>query len=234
MASKNFAYAAGWSQSDQRDYAVFYDQHRSKEFPNGRPWWAVVERPSEGAAMAMPVGELQPGDGKAPAWVAPWYPDAKYMTKSIGRATPGSSMSEHRFRIDYATQIADRKVAMQEYYNRAVTEAIGLGWPAPDYGDPIGYKLQQVIGKPPLSSRIPEAALAEDPWILGFTTIENEALARLLELGHDNILTAKQSEAKVDKTADLEAKLLKMAEQLEQLTSKNKGGRPRKVSPAPV
>lgn len=205
MPSKIYAAPEeGWSQAKQRSYAVFYDQHKCAQFPQGRPWWAVVERPAEGAAMPMPVGELQPKD-----WNAPWLPDAKYINASIGKATPGATIQEHRFRIDYAAMITDRKAAMREYYDRAVLEAIGQGWQAPNYGDPIPYRLRAIVGSPPLSPKIPEAALAEDPWILGFSQTENETLARLLQLGTgtEDILTAAQSEKKGDDVAELKEQL---------------------------
>lgn len=210
MASKNFGNVqTGWSQADQRSYAVFYDQHKCAKYPQGRPWWAVVERPAEGAAMPMPVGELQPQ-----GWDAPWLPDAAYINKSIGRATPGATMQEHKFRIDYPTMIQDRKTAMKEYYDRAVLEAIGQGWEAPDFGGVISFRLRAIVGTPPLSQKIPEAAMAEDPWILGFSPTENETLARLLAHGLEYIATAGQSEAKVDRMADMEAKLAAATEQM--------------------
>lgn len=214
MASKNYAIAEeGWSQAKQRNYAIWYDQHKCAKFPQGRPWWSVVERPAEGAAMPMPVGELQPGNGKDITWSAPWLPDAKYINKSIGKASPGATMHEHKFRIDYVSMIADFKQALREYYDRAVLEAIGQGWQAPNYGDPVSYRLRAIVGmEMPKSPKIPEAAMAEDPWILGFSTTENETLARLLQHGREDIDTAAQSEAKVDKVADLEAKLNAMIE----------------------
>jgi hypothetical protein len=220
MPSKVYsAPTEGWSQAKQRSYAVFYDQHKCAKFPQGRPWWAVVERPAEGAAMPMPVGELQPQD-----WNAPWLPDAKYITASLGKATPGATMQEHKFRIDYSAMITDRKTAMREYYDRAVLEAIGQGWQAPNYGDPIPYRLRAIVGTPPLSPKIPEAALAEDPWILGFSTVENETLARLLQLGSgtEDILTAAQSEKRVDDVAALQAQVAELLQRDAERESKVK------------
>lgn len=205
MASKNYNTQPGWSQADQRSYAIWYDQHKNAQFPQGRPWWSVVERAAEGAKMPMPVGELQPQ-----GWDAPWLPDAKYVTASLGKATQGNSMQEHRFRIDYPAMINDRKQAMREYYNLAVVEAVGQGWEAPNYGDPITFRLRQIIGPMPLSPKIPEAAMAEDPWLLGFSPVENEQLARLLQMGTEDLLTSAQSERKVDKVADLEATVAKL------------------------
>jgi hypothetical protein len=214
MASKNYANVqTGWSQADQRNVAIFRDQHKCAQFPEGRPWWANVERAAEGAAMPMPVGELMPL-----GWDAPWFPDAKYINASIGRATPGATLQEHKFRIDYAAMIADCKRAMREYYDNAITEAIGQGWQAPDYGAPIPYRLRAIVGKgPPLSPKVPEAALAEDPWILGFSKAENETLARLLQHGLAEVDTAEQSEVKVDKFAEMEAKMAAQAAQIQAL-----------------
>lgn len=202
MPSKNFSLQPGWSQADQRDYAIWYDQHKCAKFPNGRPWWSVVERPAEGATMPMPVGELQPKD-----WSAPWLPESKYIIASLGKATPGATLQEHRFRIDYSAMITDRRAAMKDYYDRAVVEAIGQGWEAPNFGEPISYRLRAIVGDPPLSPKIPEAAMAEDPWLLGFSSQENEQLARLLDIGHEDILTAAQSEKKVDRMAEMQAQL---------------------------
>jgi hypothetical protein len=214
MPSKVYATAEpGWSQASQRSYAIWYDQHKCAQFPQGRPWWSVVERPAEGAAMPMPTGELIPQ-----GWDAPWLPAAKYINASIGKATPGSTLQEHKFRIDYVTMIADQKAAMRLYYDNAITEAIGQGWTAPNYGDPIPYRLRTIVGKgPPLSPKIPEAALAEDPWILGFSPVENETLARLLQHGLEDVDTAQQSEAKVDKVAELQAQMAAQAVLIQQL-----------------
>lgn len=208
MASKNYgAQKAGWSQADQRSYAIFYDQHKSAKFPQGRPWWAVVERAAEGAAMPGPVGELQPQ-----GWDAPWLPNAEYVARSVGKSTPGSVMDTRHFRIDYNSMIADRKRALREYYDRAVLEAVGQGWEAPNYGDPISFRLRAIVGVPPQSPKIPEAALAEDPWILGFSNVENESLARLLAHGMEDIATAPQSEKKVDEMAELKAQIAALVE----------------------
>jgi len=217
MASKNYgAQKAGWSQADQRSYAIFYDQHKSAKFPQGRPWWAVVERAAEGAAMPGPVGELQPQ-----GWAAPWLPNAEYIARSVGKGTPGDQMDTRKFRIDYVTMIADRKRSLREYYDRAVTEAVGQGWDAPNYGDPISFRLRAIIGAPPLSPKIPEAAMAEDPWILGFSTVENETLARLLTHGMEDVATAMQSEAKVDKVAELEAQLAAQSAQIQAILDRD-------------
>lgn len=168
----------GWNQNKQRSLAVFYDQHRSTAdgFPDGRPWWAYTERPAEGGAAAMPVGDLIPY-----GWDAPWTPESKYMQLSI------HALSGNRFRIAYERMIIDYRQALDEYYIRAATEAVAVNLPIPEHGEPVQWKLAAIVGAPPKSSRIPEAALAGDRWLLGFTKQPNEQLARLIATGDSRI-----------------------------------------------
>lgn len=187
----------GWSQAKQRSLAIFYDQHKDgSRFPNGRPWWCHVERPADGAAMPMPVGELQPH-----GWFAPWYPDQKYIIMGLNR------LSDNHFRIDYQRMITDYTAAMREYYSKAVREAISLNLPAPEYNGVIGYRLAQIVGEPPKSPKIPEAALAGDRWLLGFHDEPNEALERLLVTGNALIATPEQSVSHGDEIAALKKQL---------------------------
>ena len=162
----------GWNQNRQRGLGLFYDQHRSEKFPDGRPWWSYTERPADGAHMPMPVGELIPH-----GWTAPWVPDATYMQMSMG------TLQTNKFRIMYERMIADFRQSMDEFYQRAAAEALQANLPIPDYGAPLGWKLRAIVGQPPRSPRIPEAALAGDRWLLGFTLEPNEYLQRLLESG---------------------------------------------------
>lgn len=219
----------GFSQADFRLKATFYDQHRSAKFPNGRPWWGYVEKSVDGVAMPGVVGELQP-DG----WNAPWFPESKYIIDSIGRATADGrlqqvgAMYEMRFRIDYARMMQDYTTAMREYYRRAVQEAAALHLRLPEYGGAIEYALRMVVGQPPKSPKIPEAALAGDPWLLGFDTHENEGLARLLVTGNESLPTPTQAEQTVDaRDVDMAA----MKEQIASLTAllSPKAKDPRKV-----
>jgi hypothetical protein len=178
----------GWSQDKQRGLALFYDQHRSTKFPDGRPWWCYTERPANGAAIPMPVGDLQPH-----GWNAPWFPEAKYMVMSMG------TLASNKFRIAYERMVTDYRQAWDEYYQRAATEAAVLNLPIPDYGDVLTWKLRAVVGQPPRSPKIPEAALAGDIWLLGFTEEPNEYLARLLTNGTERFATARESEARQER-----------------------------------
>lgn len=172
MPSRIVAPSAGWSQAQQRGLALFFDQHRSDKFPDGRPWWCYTERPANGAATPMPVGDLQPH-----GWTAPWLPESKYMNMSMG------TLNSNRFRIAYDRMIVDYRQAWDEYYQRAAEEAAATNLPIPEYGEPLTWKLKAIIGRPPKSPKIPEAALAGDRWLLGFTEEPNEQLERLLYSG---------------------------------------------------
>lgn len=209
MALKVTKQQAGWSQAKQRDLAIFYDQHHHPvKCPNGRPWWAIVERPAEGAAMPMPVGPLMPMDWESLGIFAPWEPEQKYIIRTLGRAKPGATMNEHRFSIDYQQMVTDYTADQRAYYERAVKEAAALHMnPLPRYGDVLPYELRVIIGEPGKSPKIPQAAMTDDQWIIGFDREENTELARLLKMGHTDLATVEQSMAAQDDTASLRAEL---------------------------
>jgi len=172
VASKFVMPAEGWNQNKQRGLGLFYDQHRNEKWPDGRPWWCYTERPADGAHMPHPVGELIPH-----GWQAPWIPDATYMQMSFG------TLQTNKFRIMYDRMITDYRTAMEMYYQRAAEEAAAFNLPIPDYGEAVTWKLRAIVGTPPRSPRIPEAALAGDQWLLGFRSEPNEYLLRLLTSG---------------------------------------------------
>jgi hypothetical protein len=194
--------AEGWNQNKQRAYAFWYDQHKTAKFPDGRPWWSVVERAADGAAMPMPVGEVQPA-----GWSAPWFPPPHCITRSIGRAKPGTSMYEHRFVIDYGALVADDSASMREYYRRAAQAAAQLKEPIPQYGQDVSWGLAQIIGAPPRSPKIAEAALAGDEWLLGFSDLVNKPLARLLDMGAEKFLTAVEADTQGSVVEDMRRQL---------------------------
>jgi hypothetical protein len=173
--------AEGWNQNRQRGLGLFYDQHRTPAFPDGRPWWCYTERPADGAHMPMPVGELIPH-----GWGAPWVPENQYMQMSMG------TLQTNRFRIMYERMITDYRQAMDDFYQRAAAEALQANLPIPEYGEALGWKLRAIVGMPPRSPRIPEAALAGDRWLLGFSTEPNEYLERLLTTGDVRIGRAEE------------------------------------------
>lgn len=209
MALKVTKQQSGWSQAKQRGLAIFYDQHKHPtKCPNGRPWWAITEKPAEGAAMPMPVGPLMPMDWEQLGIFAPWEPEQAYLIRNLGKAKPGATLSEYRFFIDYPQMVTDYTAAHKMYYERAVKEAAALRiTPLPKYGDVLPYELRIVVGEPPKSPKVPQAALAGDDWLLGFDREENEALARLLTMGNVNIATFEQSVQSHDETAELRKEL---------------------------
>lgn len=237
MATRITTPGEGWNQNLNRNPAIFYDQHKDTTFTrgerddagnliypfaNGRPWWCYVERPADGASMPMPVGPLNPM-----GWEAPWIPEDKYIVESVGRVTSSGGfitrqgLQEQRFRIDYEKMRIDYKAQMDVYYEKAVQEASDKNMPLPDYGSVIPYKLRVIIGRPPKSPKIPEAALAGDRWLLGFSKEENETLARLLFTGDENIPTIGQNESAQDRMAEMEEQLAQFRELLAAMKAGN-------------
>lgn len=162
----------GWSQNRQRGLGLFYDQHRCEQFPDGRPWWCWTERPADGAHMPRSIGDMIPH-----GWNAPWVPDSHYLI------TAYETLETNRFTIRYDMIITEYRTAMEDFYQRAAQEAASFNLPIPDYGEALGWKLRQIVGKPPRSPKIPEAARAGDRWILGLRNEPNEYLLRLLKTG---------------------------------------------------
>src|SRR5262249_38788202 len=122
MPTKYQAPTEGWNQNRQRGLGLFYDQHRSSQFPHGRPWWAYTERPADGVHMPHPVGELNPY-----GWHAPWIPETTYMQMSMG------NLQTNKFRIMYERMISDYRQAQDEFYQRAAAEALQANLPIPEY-----------------------------------------------------------------------------------------------------
>lgn len=160
------------SQKDTRELATVRDQHKSARFPDGRPWWGYVELPANPHQAPNFVGELQPGDHEDPfnsQWSAPWVPDAKYMKPDARKG---------RVSIEYGAMINDYERARREYYDKAVEIAYEKGWPAPEYNGPVDHRFRAVLGPIPQSVKVPQAALAGDPWILGFSDQCDDDLLR--------------------------------------------------------
>lgn len=173
----------GWNQNKTRAVALFFDQHRSKDYPDGRPWWGYTETPTDPTHPRGVVGELQPvvasmdlGDGgRIKGWDAPWLPEAKYVQMAVGL------MAGSRFKIDYARMMSDYREANERYYTLAAQTAGARNWPAPKLYGPVDFQLRAIVGEPPKSPKIPEAALAGDPWLLGFDHRPNERLKKVLD-----------------------------------------------------
>lgn len=168
------------TQAKNRKGVTVYDQHKSARFPLGRPWWGFAEKPSESGMPWGIVGTLTPGNHEegqnrdwSSSWEAPWYPDAKWMQPNLetGKLT-----------INYMGMIAEYTNANRAYYDKCAEKADENKWQAPVYGGPVDSKLRAVVGRDvPQSPKIPQAALAGDPWILGVTSEINERLYKILK-----------------------------------------------------
>jgi len=200
----------GFSQAKTRGVMFWFDQHRDPHyrtpdgvaiFEQGRPYWSWVERPADGVAAPMPVGEVIPM-----GWQAPFHVPQQYIVRSIGRITSGGDWlkgagSTQFFKIDYAEMAKHDTEATQEYYRYAVAEAVRLKEPLPKYGQPLSPELRLVVGPPPRSPKIAEACIAGDKWILGqqmpipvrnsgrLHVPENKELARLLRVQREQFHT---------------------------------------------
>lgn len=218
MANKYVAPSEGWSQAKQRSVAIWYDQHtHPTKAPQGRPFWSIVENAASGGVMPMPVGELTPMDWEQSGIFAPWMPDMKYITARIGQSKPGLSIFEHRFKIDYQQMLTDFTAATRAYYERAVREARSQNLKVPRNLSEIPFELEIIVGTPPKSPKIPEAAMSGDAWLLGFDQEENEQLARYLKFGTAQVMTFEQAETSVSRDDERAADLQRQVDELKLL-----------------
>lgn len=175
-------YYATMQARSKHTVGLFFDQHKSADHPEGRPWWAWTETMADPTHPRGVIGELQPvtsdmhsGGVTIKGWNAPWYPEQKYVAMSMGL------MASNRFRIDYVRQVTDYKAANQQYYTLAARTAGARNWPAPQMYGPVDFQLRALIGDPPKSPKVPEAAQAEDPWVLFGTGTPNEQIKRIID-----------------------------------------------------
>lgn len=169
------------SQRDTRSLESVFDQHKNVRFPQGRPWWGYAEIQTDRRSLPAFVCELMPGDHAEPmtsGWTAPWYPTQ--VRESNGRRYLELNMKRAQLTWNYPLMIADDKRATGNYYRAAAKIANANGWRAPGLNEPVSFQIESILLDPPRSSRIAEAALAGDLWILGFTERVNEDLAALL------------------------------------------------------
>lgn len=172
------------SQAANRWVVTVYDQHKCPRFPRGRPFWGYVEYPAEKQMDALFVQEMMPGDTNDPmnsSWGAPWMPPQTIA--ATGRSTFRLNMKRDQLTWNYGTVISDDTIALQNYYEAAAKIAYQKGWDAPNFGQAVSFQILTILGYPPRSPKIAEAASAGDPWILGFTDQVNEELAQLLKPG---------------------------------------------------
>ena len=174
------------SQRDMRTLETVFDQHKNSRFPNGRPFWGYAEIQTDRRALPAFVCELMPGDHQDPMGSGhnpPWLPTQ--MRESNGRRYLELNMRERKLKWNYALIIADDKLARLNYYRAAAKIANANGWKAPGMNEPVSFQIQSILLDPPRDPRVAEAALAQDPWILGFTEEVNPTLQALLATGLD-------------------------------------------------
>lgn len=162
------------SQRDYRYTDTFYDQHKSVRFGDGRPWWGEREQAANRGEKDGFLANLMPGDHRDPiasVWEAPWYPECRFFDYSYARG---------RITIRYDKMIGEDKRATDDYYAAANKLAYEKAWQDVEYGTLPRWQVRAVIGEPPRSPRIAEAAQAGDPWLLGFAVEPNAELERLL------------------------------------------------------
>lgn len=193
------------SQAGQRYHDTFWDQHRSTRFPMGRPFWGSREF---AANKGQPDGfhtEMVPGEyvaslvdplsqkpvqtpedrlaSFASVWTAPWLP-----VQNGGRTSfLDFNYPQKRLRWRYDRIIVEYNQRQQEYYRAAAKLCAQNGWPEVVFGEIPRYGVTAIIGDVPPSQRIPVAAQAGDPWLLGFTDEINVELARLLNLNAQGV-----------------------------------------------
>lgn len=172
----------GKNQNTNRSTLIVFDQHRAKDFPNGRPWIGVTENPADPGGARGIVGELLPISADmmidgilVKGWDAPWLPETKYINMATSSITAGN-----RFRFDYERQATDRRAANVAYYTRAMKEAAERNLPVPKLYGHVSFQLRSIVGTPPKSPKLPEAAAGGDPWLLGFSQEVNEQLLEIL------------------------------------------------------
>ena len=172
------------SQADTRYIDTYFDGHvwtrGPRQFPNGRPWTGYREfsaekgRPDGFVTAELSYGEYIENDRDATfasVWSAPWVPESRYFE---------FDHQKKRIRLRYDKVISDLSTAQRTYYSAAAKISNQNGWKETDFGQLPRFQITAIIGDPPPSARIPQAAQAGDPWLLGFDDEANPELARLL------------------------------------------------------
>lgn len=179
--------AIGRNQKDRRYNDTFFDQHRHpKRFPNGRPWCGPREIAANHDLMhedGFVMGDLMRGqyvetdDGQCDraatlqsAWHAPWTPYAKYFRYNYKRKT---------IFLNYQQMRTDENEGLQRYYKAASKLGIQLNLRV-EPGILPHPQIVSELGEPSRMIKIAEAAMAGDPWLLGFIDEPNPDLADIL------------------------------------------------------
>lgn len=132
-------------QHDRRTPADVVDQH-------GRTWHTVLDMTDKKWGACGPI---MPKD-----FSAPWVPPAKYLVIPDGR--------QRRLHIDYERCESDCTQAMHAWEERLHKTAVEMfNTEAPDAIASRNPTLYREVGPPPMDPRLPKAAKAGNPWLLG-------------------------------------------------------------------
>lgn len=177
----------GRNQKDRRYTDTFRDNHRHPvRFPAGRPWCGEREIAANTELMhedgfVMPdlmQGEYVEDDNGqcdraatlASSWFAPWRPLAKYFKFNYPKKT---------ISFEYARMRLEEQQALDRYYEAAAIIGADLNVRV-EYGVVPHFQITSKIGRPSKMVQIAEAAIAGDPWLLGFIDEPNMKLAEIL------------------------------------------------------
>lgn len=183
------------SQRDRRFTDTFFDTHRHQvRFPKGRPFTGQREFTSGTDRESIDAGFISSGlqcgewvcdnpdmgqtreeraETLASAWHAPWLPVSKYFKFNYRRKL---------ITLDYARGLADERAGLDRYYRAAAKMSGANGWGEVKYGVQPSYQITTLLGEPSPHLPIWQAAIAGDPWLLGFVDEPNEQLAKILGL----------------------------------------------------
>lgn len=193
------------SQRDNRFLANSYDQHKHPvKAIEGRPWHGYREHNANKGHTPGFCSPLSPGrhveEGEDPraawatVWHAPWMPEERFFEFNFLRGT-------HKIRYDQMIGV-DKKF-YDDYFDAAAKVAYEKNYSEVIYGAIPAHGITAIIGPPPRSPKIAEAAQAGDPWLLGFSEEVNTELAKLLGMSKHGIPLSVLREAPVSVEAVL-------------------------------
>lgn len=183
--------ATGDTQASRRFTDTFRDNHRHPtarggRFAQGRPWTGEREIASmankgqlpgfvttdlmQGEYVVDEVGNNDRGATFASVWTAPWVPLARYFRFNYQRKT---------ISFDYQRNLTDERRGYDDYFEAAAKFAPSVRIRV-EYGKIPDYAITSVLGYPTMMVPVIEAAMAGDPWLLGFKDEPNPDLAKIL------------------------------------------------------
>lgn len=185
--------ATGRSQKDRRYFDTFRDTHRHPTrhgglFAGGRPWCGSREIAANRESVPVPPDGFVSGDLMqcehvenddrscnrsatfASVWNAPWRPLAKYFRFNYGRKL---------ITFAYAQMRMEEEQGLRQYFKAASKLGIQLNLRV-EPGILPHPQIVSELGEPSRMMKIAEAAMAGDPWLLGFIDEPNPDLAEIL------------------------------------------------------